>query len=204
MKILAICGSPRKGGTFKVLNSIKDEFPDIDYEIFMLKDMNMKDCLGCYACINRGPEYCSLNDDRDVILKKMEEADGIIFTTPTNTRHVTVLMNKFMDKLGYIAHRPYCFDKYAMFVSTCKGFGADLANEYMSSNIGQYGFNVVSTLDLYISTKSEAETKYNQTKINQEFKKLIQAIKKGERDKPTAGNLVYFHIFKTISELNKK
>ena len=204
MKILAICGSPRKGGTFKVLNSIKDEFPDIDYEILMLKDMNMKDCLGCYACINRGPENCPLQDDRDVILRKMEEADGVIFATPTNTRHVTVLMKKFMDKLGYIAHRPYFFDKYAMFVSTCKGFGADLANEYMSSNIGQYGFNVVSSLDLYVSTKSEAETKYNQDQMVQEFKKLISAIQSGERIKPKLGDLVYFHIFKAISELNKK
>ena len=204
MKILSICSSPKKGGTFKALNSIKEEFPDIDFEILMLKDMNMKDCLGCYACINRGPEYCRLNDDRDVILKKMEEADGVIFATPTNTRHVTVLMKKFMDKLGYIAHRPYFFDKYAMFVSTCKGFGADLANDYMSSNIGQYGFNEVSTLDLYISRKSEAETKYNQNQIIQEFKKLIQAIQKGERDKPTVGDLVYFQIFKAISELNKK
>jgi len=114
----------------------------------MLKDMNMKDCYGCYACINCGPEKCPLQDDRDVILRKMEEADGVIFATPTNTRHITVLMKKFMDKLGYIAHRPYFFDTYAMFVSTCKGFGADLANEYMSSNIGQYGFNVVSSLDL--------------------------------------------------------
>jgi hypothetical protein len=113
-------------------------------------------------------------------------------------------MKKFMDKLGYIAHRPYFFDKYAIFVSTCKGFGADLANEYMSSNIGQYGFNVVSTLDLFISTKSEAETKYNQNQISQEFKKLVQAIQKGERDNPTVGDLVYFHIFKAISELNKK
>ena len=204
MKILAICGSPRKGDTFSVLNSIKEEFPDIDYEILMLKDMNLKDCYGCYTCINRGPEKCPLNDDRDVILKKMEEADGVIFATPTNTRHVTVLMKKFMDKLGYIAHRPYFFDKYAMFVSTCKGFGADLANEYMSSNIGQYGFNVVSKLDLYISTKSEAETKYNKEKITQAFKELISAIQKGERFKPKFGDLVYFHIFKAISELNKK
>ena len=92
MKILTICGSPRKGGTFKVLNSIKEEFPDINYEILMLKDMNMKDCLGCYVCINRGPEYCPLKDDRDVILRKMEEADGVIFATPRNTRHVHVLM----------------------------------------------------------------------------------------------------------------
>ena len=204
MKILAICGSPRKGGTFKVLNSIKEEFPDIDYEILMLKDMNLKDCYGCYACINRGPEYCPLKDDRDVILKKMEDADGVVFATPTNTRHITALMKKFMDKLGYIAHRPYFFDKYAMFVSACKGFGADLANEYMSSNIGQYGFNVVSSLELYISTKSEAETKYNKEQTVQAFEKLISAIQKGERFKPKFGHLVYFYIMKAISELNKK
>lgn len=139
MKILAICGSPRKGNTFSVLIQLEKTF-----------------LILCYSCINRGPDTCPLKDDRDVILKKTEEADGVIFATPTNTRHITALMKKFMDKLGYIAHRPYFFDKYALFVSTCKGFGADLANEYMSSNIGQYGFNVVSSLDLYISTKSEA------------------------------------------------
>ncbi len=204
MKILAICGSPRKGGTFKVLNSIEKEFPDVDYEILMLKDMNLKDCYGCYACINLGPEKCPLNDDRDVILKKMEDADGVIFATPTNTRHITALMKKFIDKLGYIGHRPYFFDKYAMFVSTCKGFGADLANEYMSSNIGQYGFNVVSTLELYISTKSEAETQYNKEQFVQAFKKLVSAIQNGERFKPKFGYLVYFYIMKAISELNKK
>ena len=204
MKILAICGSQRKGNTFSVLNSIKEEFPDIDYEILMLKDMNLKDCFGCYVCINRGPEKCPLKDDRDVILKKMEDVDGVVFATSTNTRHITALMKKFMDKLGYIAHRPYFFDKYAMFVSTCKGFGADLANEYMSSNIGQYGFNVVSSLELYISTKSEAETQYNNEQIVQAFKKLISAIQNDERFKPKFGYLVYFHIMKAISELNKK
>jgi multimeric flavodoxin WrbA len=204
MKILAICGSQRKGNTFAVLDSIREEFPDIDYEILMLKDMNLKDCYGCYACINLGPEKCPLKDDRDVILRKMEEADGVVFATPTNTRHITALMKKFIDKLGYIAHRPYFFDKYALFVSTCKGFGADLANEYMSSNIGQYGFNVVSSLDLYISTKSVAETKYNNDQIIQAFQEFISAIKKGERFKPEFGYLVQFHIMKAISELNKK
>ena len=204
MKILAICGSPRKGGTFKVLDAMKEKYPAIDYEILMLKDMNLKDCYGCYTCINRGPEKCPLKDDRDLILKKMEEADGVVFATPTHTRHVTALMKKFMDKLGYIAHRPYFFDKYALFIATCKGFGADLANGYMISNIGQYGYNVVSSLDLYISTKSEAETQYNQEQTAQAFEKLISAIQKGERFKPKFGDLVYFHIFKAISELNKK
>jgi multimeric flavodoxin WrbA len=204
MKILAICGSPRKGGTYKILNLIKDKYTDIDYEILMLKDCNLKDCYGCYACINLGPDKCPLKDDRDKILKKMEDADGVIFATPTNTRHVSVLMKKFMDKLGYIAHRPYFFDNYAMFIATCKGFGADLATDYMSSNIGQYGFNVVSSLNLFISTKSDKETKFNTEQTLQAFDNFISEIKKGERYKPKFGNLVYFKIFKAISELNKK
>jgi multimeric flavodoxin WrbA len=204
MKILAICGSPRKGETFKVLNSIKEKYPDIGYEILMLKDMNLKDCYGCYTCINRGPEKCPLKDDRDLILKKMEDADGVIFATPTHTRHITALMKKFIDKLGYIAHRPYFFDNYAMFIATCKGFGADLANDYVRSNVGQYGFNVVTSLELYISTKSEAETKYNNEKTVEAFEKLISAIQKSEITKPNFGQLVYFYIFKEISMLNKK
>lgn len=204
MKILAICGSQRKGGTFKVLNSMKEKFPDIDYEIILLKDMNLKECHGCYACINLGPEKCPLKDDRDLIVKKMEEADGVVFATPTYTRHISALMKKFIDKLGYINHRPYFFDKYALLIATCKGFGADIANDYMSSIVGKYGFNVVGTLDLYISTKSEAETQYNNTQTMQAFEKLISAIRKGERSRPKFGDLVYFHIFKSISVLNKK
>jgi len=204
MKVLAINGSPRKGETYKILNYMKEEKPDIDFEILNLKDMNLKDCIGCYVCINLGAEKCPLNDDRDLILKKIDEADAVIFATPTNTRHITALMKKFMDKLGYIAHRPQYFDKYALYIATCKGFGADMANEYMSSNIGQYGFNNVETLDLYISTKTKEETQHNNEQTIQAYEKLINAIQKGERNKPDFGYIVYFYILKAISELNKK
>ena len=64
MKILAICGSPRKGQTYKILNSINEKYPNIDYEVLMLKDNNLKDCYGCYACINLGPDKCPLKDDK--------------------------------------------------------------------------------------------------------------------------------------------
>ena len=46
--------------------------------------------------------------------------------------------------------------------------------------------------------------KYNEDQISQAFREFITAIKKGDRSKPELGDLVYFHIFKAISELNKK
>ena len=32
MKILAICGSPRRGDTYSALNNIKEEYPNIDFK----------------------------------------------------------------------------------------------------------------------------------------------------------------------------
>lgn len=32
MKIVAICGSPRKGNTYKVLDTIIENFPEVDFK----------------------------------------------------------------------------------------------------------------------------------------------------------------------------
>ena len=89
MKLLTICGSPRKGNSFKVLNEIPEQFPPIEFEALQLKDLNFDLCKGCYDCVTRGEEKCPIKDDRDK------------------------------------AHRPRFFDKYALSVVTCSGYGAE-------------------------------------------------------------------------------
>ena len=74
MKILAICGSPHKGNTYSVLNSIQEDYPDIDYKILMLSELIWERCLGCYACIALGAEKCPLKDNRDMIVEEMYKA----------------------------------------------------------------------------------------------------------------------------------
>ena len=49
MKILAICGSPKKGNTYSALNDIKENYPDVDFKILLLKDVNLGWCKGCYC-----------------------------------------------------------------------------------------------------------------------------------------------------------
>lgn len=100
MKIIAICGSPRKGNTYSVLNAIKENFPDIDVKILMLKDLNFKMCKGCYSCVLRGEEKCPLKDDRDMLIKEFTEADGIIFSSPVYSHMVSALMKNFFDRFG--------------------------------------------------------------------------------------------------------
>jgi len=114
MKIAAICGSPRKGNTYEVLNSIMENHQDIDYKILMLKDLNFELCKGCYSCVLRGEEKCPIKDDRDMIVEEMSEADGVIFASPTYSHMISAIMKNFFDRFGYYAHRPRFFDKYAL------------------------------------------------------------------------------------------
>ncbi|HBG12155.1 MAG TPA: NAD(P)H dehydrogenase, partial [Clostridium sp.] len=43
---------------------------------------SIKSCLGCFACWNKTPGTCVINDDMSEILKKMIAADVIIWSFP--------------------------------------------------------------------------------------------------------------------------
>ncbi|MBT8183185.1 MAG: flavodoxin family protein [Eudoraea sp.] len=203
IKIVAICGSPHKGNTHNILRMLKKSNPEIDFKILMLSELNLKDCLGCYSCINIGEENCPLEDDRDMIIEEMKAADGTIFASPTYARTISALMKKFVERTSYISHRPIFFGKYALALTTCAGFGADLTCRYLKENFTQSGFSFVSSLELKVATKTKIETDHNRTKALNGYEKMINAIKSDKKFEPSLGQLVYFNIFKSISELNK-
>ncbi len=204
MKILAISGSPKRGNTYSVLNMIKENYPNIDFKILMLNEVNLKQCKGCYTCISKGEQYCPLKDDRDMIIDEILEADGVIFASPVYVNNVTSLMKNFMERFGFEAHRPRYYDKYAMLIAVCAMFGAKETNEFMKAIFGTFGFNIVSSLELEIAVNTEKEKKYVNEKTMKEFNKFITSIKNQQKNTPTMGDLVRFNIFKSISKLNKE
>jgi len=203
IKILAICGSPHRGNTYDILSMLEQSNPEIDFKILMLSEVDLKDCFGCYTCINTGEENCPLKDDRDIILEEMKAADGTIFASPTYARTISALMKKFVERTSFIADRPIFFGKFAMALTTCAGFGGDLTCKYLKENFTQSGFKFVPSVELMVATKSETETDHNRMNAIHEYEKLIKAIKSHEKFEPSFGQLVYFNIFKSISELNK-
>ena len=204
MKILAICGSPhKKGNTFSVLESIKENYPNIDVKLLLLNEVNLERCRGCYMCVRRGPEVCPLKDDRDMIIQEILDADGIVLASPVYVNHATALTKNLLERLGYEGHRPRFYDKYAMVVAVCGMFGAKETNKYMSDILGSFGFNVVSALELQIALKTEKEKAYNHKQTVQAFDKFIAGIEKGQKKVPL-GQIVRFNIFKVISESNKE
>jgi len=201
MRILAICGSPRKGNSYSVLNSIKENYPDM-----MLNEVNLKMCKGCYTCVLLGEEKCPLKDDRDMIVQEMLDADGIVSASPTYAAQVPWILKNFIDRIGYNAHRPRFFDKFFMSIATGAGYGIDEPNKYMSKMFTGFGFNVVPSLELQVLPKkimSEKRKVDNQKKTIKAFDAFIDRIKKNERDKPSKDLVIVFNIFKTVSELCK-
>jgi multimeric flavodoxin WrbA len=94
MKILAICGSPRKANTYSVLKSIQENYPDTAIRLLKLSEMNFKFCKGCYACVKKGEDKCPVKDDRDLIIGEMIDADGIIMASPVYSHMVSAPMKK--------------------------------------------------------------------------------------------------------------
>ena len=205
MKILAICGSPHRGNCYSVLNSIKGNYPTFDFKLLMLSELNLEQCRGCYVCFLKGEENCPLKDDRDMIIKEMLDADGLVFASPVYSHMISATMKNFFDRLGFYAHRPRFFDKYAMTIVTCSGYGAEEAIKYMDKMLGVFGFNLVPPLELQfqpgkISEKNKIE---NHSKTTDAFSTFIARIEEGERDKPSLGMLIPFKVFKYVSEIGK-
>ena len=206
MKIISICGSPRKGNTYSVLYDIKESFPYMDFKILMLKDLNFEMCKGCYCYVMRGEEKCPLKDDRDMLIKEMTEVDGVIFSSPAYSHMVSALMRNFFDRFGFLAHRPQFDEKFAMSVTTGSGYGAEYTIQYMDKMVAVFGFNVVPSLNLYVrpGKVKEEDKQFNEKKAFEAFRVLLSRIEKGTRTKPSLNFMVPFHIFKLVSELDPK
>lgn len=103
MKIVAICGSPRKGNTewmlSKVLESARAE--GAETELLLLKDRDIRTCRGCLTCEvgdDRQPGVCVIKDDMEGLLPKMLAADAIVFGTPVYFYMLSGLLKNFMDR----------------------------------------------------------------------------------------------------------
>jgi len=83
MKILAIVGSPRRGGNSELLSRVALEEirkQGLDTELVSLAGKTIKPCDACESCLRTGK--CHVKDDFETIFRKMSEADGIILATP--------------------------------------------------------------------------------------------------------------------------
>ena len=116
-KILAVVGSPRKGGNTEILVSKIAEGAQAagaQVEVVRLGELQIRECDGCHACWRGRP--CSKNDDMRLLYPKIAASETIVFGTPVYWYGPTALMKAFIDRFVYFnneANRPMVRGKRA-------------------------------------------------------------------------------------------
>lgn len=99
MKILSICGSPRKGNSETILLELQKLFKEkgVDNEIVLLRQKNINRCHGCVEFCNPAG-ICCQKDDVTSIIDKMIESDALIIISPNYFQMPPGLLKDFMDR----------------------------------------------------------------------------------------------------------
>jgi NAD(P)H-dependent FMN reductase len=206
LKITAVIGSPHKGNGYALSKQIETELKSlnvVEFERILLKDVHLKSCTGCFSCISHGKEYCPLKDDKSEIERKLSESDGIILISPGYAHNVSGLMKNFIDRFAYTLHRPVFFDQSIMLVAN-GGSGLKKVIKALSISLG--GARISSKL--MVTTTPWQMTAAYRIKTEKRIKNKTAEFFKDMSDKsvrkPTLGNVIWFQLFKKMSELSPK
>jgi len=145
-KITAIVGTARKQHTYYAVHRFLENLKslgNVEWEIMALTDYRLEICRGCKNCFRKGEEFCPLKDDRDALIGKMMASDGVVFATPNYSYQVSAVMKTFLDRLGFVFHRPRFFGKTFTSIVAQGIYGGSKVVKYLDfAGIG-LGFNVV-------------------------------------------------------------
>lgn len=110
MKILIIDGHPKAGDANYqgYLQELADAFEASEHraENLILRDLDVKYCVGCWGCWVKTPGRCIAKDDSHEVCRRVINSNFVLFVTPMIMGCQSALMKKTQDKLIPLVH-PY-------------------------------------------------------------------------------------------------
>jgi multimeric flavodoxin WrbA len=107
MKVVAFNGSPRaKGNTAQSIQIVLEELrkEGIETEVVQLGGRKVFGCLACGKCWENKNNRCIReDDDMNIFIQKIEEADGIIIGSPTYFSNVSTEVKALIDRCGFVS-----------------------------------------------------------------------------------------------------
>ncbi len=171
-KVTGFVGSGHRHNTHKAVVQFMQylkAFGDVETEILTLSDYKLGLCRGCRLCFEKGEEFCPLKDDRDVLLAKIDASDGVVFASPNYSFQLSGMMKAFLDRVGFICHRPRYFGKAFTSIVTQGFMGGGKIVDYFDFLANPLGFNPVKGVSL---TTLDPRTEKAQRKIDKQLQSL--------------------------------
>jgi multimeric flavodoxin WrbA len=170
-KITAFVGTPRKKHTYNAVREFLERLEalgGVECEIVALSDYRIESCRGCKTCFAKGEEFCPLKDDRDVLIDKIMASDGVVFASPNYSFQVSGTMKTFLDRLGFLFHRPRFHGKAFTSIIVQGFYGGGKIVKYLSFVGKGLGFDVVKGT---VATALEPMVEEEEKKRNKALKK---------------------------------
>lgn len=190
MKIVLIHGQNHKGSSYHIgrmiVNKITTQKEISDF--FLPRDLNHF-CVGCYQCIEEDSK-CPFYEEKKKIMDAVEEADLLIFTTPTYCMRASAPMKSFIDLTFtyWMSHRPRksMFSKKAVVVSTAAGAGTKTALKDITNMLFYWGVPNVKTYGISVQAMNwDGVAPKKKTQIERATDKLAKSVSK--TGKPRVG-----------------
>lgn len=201
MQITAVIGSYHKGRTLNIVLRIEEymkRLGDVTFHYIYLSETPLADCRGCFACISRGEEKCSLKDGFADIDRALMESDGAVFASPNYATGVTAQMKRLIERYAYIGHRPKFFGKHMLAVATSGGpAGLKQTLDSLAYFAGG-GYELTGRLGLMTPpTKPSAKASQKQDRqIEKSARQLYDAIAQKRKRRPSLSSVIQFAAFR--------
>ena len=103
MKVIGVCGSPRRGNTEWMLDTLMKAVArnGAETETLLLRRMDVRMCRGCLACEEGGENRegkCKIKDDMNEVYPKLLAADAIVLASPGYMEMISGLLKNFLDE----------------------------------------------------------------------------------------------------------
>ncbi len=106
-EILAICGSPRKGGNTETLAKTALEAAEAEgagTKFISLRGKKLKGCIACFKCAEKKDEKChGTQDDFGEIYEEIKKADGLILASPVYFAGPCSEIKAVIDRSGLVS-----------------------------------------------------------------------------------------------------
>ena len=204
-KVTAFVGTARKQHTYSAVHKFMDHLQslgDVECEIVALSDYHLGICQGCKRCFAKGEESCPLKDDRDVLIEKMMASDGVIFATPNYVFNISGIMKVFLDRLGFICHRPRFFGRTFTSIVVQGIYGGSKIVSYLDLVGNALGFNTIKgTCFTALEPMTEKEKQRMDKVLARHSKRFYKRLIKSDYPVPTLFELIVFRMGRTSMRL---
>lgn len=139
MKLLALQGSERTAGlTAAVLDLAREHLGQRGHEleIVALADLDLRPCGQCGDC-NSLPYPCNVDDDVASVVRRMMQADGIIYAAPAHGFGTASKMQTFVERagVGYLRFDRPLTNKVAGVIVTGRRYNLGAVHDQLVNNV---------------------------------------------------------------------